>query len=85
MIRFKKHDLIREKEIGCCDVLFCRNVIIYFSREQQKDLYLKFYSGLKGYGYLVTGKSETLVGEAANLFTTVNSREKIYQKIPSAT
>jgi len=85
MIRFKKHDLIREKEIGYCDVIFCRNVIIYFSREQQKDLYMKFYRGLKDYGYLVTGKSETLVGKAANLFKTINHREKIYQKIPKAT
>mgnify|MGYP000153162805 CR=1 FL=1 len=85
MIRFKKHDLIREKEIGYCDVIFCRNVIIYFSREQQKDLYMKFYRGLKDYGYLVTGKSETLVGKAANLFKTINHREKIYQKIPRAT
>ncbi|VUT27847.1 MAG: chemotaxis methyltransferase CheR [Candidatus Syntrophoarchaeum sp. GoM_oil] len=80
MIRFKKHDLIREREIGYCDVIFCRNVVIYFSREQQNELYMKFYKGLKDGGYFIAGKSETLVGESATLLKTINAREKLYQK-----
>jgi len=85
MIRFRKHDLIREREIRFCDVIFCRNVVIYFSRDQQKELYMKFYNGLKDGGYFVAGKSETLVGEAANLLVPVNQKKKIYQKVPRAT
>ncbi|RLG31836.1 protein-glutamate O-methyltransferase CheR [Methanosarcinales archaeon] len=80
VVRFVKHDLIHQQEYKFCDVIFCRNVAIYFSREQQKDLYMKFYRGLKDGGYFIAGKSETLVGEAARLFSQVNAKEKIYQK-----
>ncbi|OFV68699.1 MAG: chemotaxis protein CheR [Candidatus Syntrophoarchaeum caldarius] len=85
MIQFRKHDMIRESAIRFCDVIFCRNVIIYFSRDQQKQLYMKFYNALRNGGYLVTGKSETLIGEATNLFVPVRRKERIYQKMPKTT
>ena len=40
--------------------IFCRNVMIYFSRETQEELALKFYRTLKPGGFLVIGHSESL-------------------------
>lgn len=42
------------------DIIFCRNVIIYFDRETQKRLFSKFYNYLKDDGYLLIGHSENI-------------------------
>ena len=44
------------------DVIFCRNVIIYFDRDTQRKLFKKFYDQLAPGGYLFIGHSETLHG-----------------------
>jgi len=44
------------------DVIFCRNVIIYFDRETQRRLFEKYYRQLYPGGYLFIGHSETLHG-----------------------
>ncbi|MDY6862454.1 MAG: CheR family methyltransferase, partial [Thermodesulfobacteriota bacterium] len=43
-------------------ILFCRNVIIYFDRKTQIELFKKFYNQLIPGGYLFIGHSETLYG-----------------------
>ena len=44
------------------DVIFCRNVIIYFDRPTQERLIRKFYDHLKVGGSLFLGHSETMTG-----------------------
>ncbi len=44
------------------DIIFCRNVIIYFDRETQKGLLDRICSHLKTGGYLFMGHSEVLTG-----------------------
>ncbi|MGV1099549.1 CheR family methyltransferase [Thiovibrio sp. JS02] len=44
------------------DIIFCRNVIIYFDRKTQCELFEKFYRQFAPRGYLFTGHSETLEG-----------------------
>lgn len=43
-------------------LIFCRNVMIYFDRETQKDLVTKFYRVLDKGGYLFIGHAESLSG-----------------------
>lgn len=80
MVDFRKIDLIASKPPARFDCIFCRNVVIYFTREMQEHLYMKFYEALNQGGYFVMGNTETLVGEAAHLFSTFKGRERIYQK-----
>ena len=59
------------------DIIFCRNVVIYFDKSTQQDLMRKFYEQLRPGGYLFLGHSETLNGINDD-FTSVNST--VYQK-----
>jgi len=44
------------------DIIFCRNVVIYFDRDTQVVLFNKFCNNLKTGGYLFIGHSESLSG-----------------------
>ena len=44
------------------DIIFCRNVMIYFDKETQDSLVKRFYDCLKEKGYLFIGHSESLTG-----------------------
>jgi chemotaxis protein methyltransferase CheR len=44
------------------DVIFCRNVMIYFDKETQGKLIDRFYGCLKEGGYFFVGHSESLTG-----------------------
>jgi chemotaxis protein methyltransferase CheR len=47
---------------GPFDVIFCRNVMIYFDQMTRKNLVDKMYFLLKPGGYLIVGHSESLTG-----------------------
>ena len=59
------------------DIIFCRNVVIYFDKPTQQDLMRKFYEQLRPGGYLFLGHSETLNGINDD-FISVSST--VYQK-----
>ena len=44
------------------DIIFCRNVLIYFSQEKQKKILLSLHKHLKDDGFLFLGHSETITG-----------------------
>jgi chemotaxis protein methyltransferase CheR len=44
------------------DIIFCRNVVIYFDKDTQQTLMRKFHRQLRPGGYLFIGHSETLSG-----------------------
>ncbi|PKM04015.1 MAG: chemotaxis protein [Gammaproteobacteria bacterium HGW-Gammaproteobacteria-6] len=48
--------------LGKFDVVFCRNVLIYFSADVKKDILRRIHASLKPGGYLFLGASEALNG-----------------------
>ncbi|HEY3333093.1 MAG TPA: protein-glutamate O-methyltransferase CheR [Capsulimonadaceae bacterium] len=44
------------------DIIFCRNVVIYFDKQTQRRLFQRYYDKLKPGGHLFIGHSETLHG-----------------------
>jgi chemotaxis protein methyltransferase CheR len=80
LVRFARHDLIREEAPPGQHLIVCRNVIIYFDRDTQERLFERFYGALAPGGYLMLGKVETLLGPARALFTAVDARERIFQR-----
>ena len=49
------------------DVIFCRNVMIYFSQDVRQNLINEFERMLKPGGYLMVGHSESLTGQMTTL------------------
>lgn len=77
---FKRHDMISGPKRQGFDMIFCRNVTIYFEKELQERLYQDFYNGLNKYGFFVMGKTETLIGPSKDFFEPFNTKERIYLK-----
>lgn len=80
MVRFARHDLIREQAPADQHLIACRNVIIYFDRDTQERLFERFYDSLVPGGFLVLGKVETLLGPARSRFTPLDSRERVFRR-----
>jgi chemotaxis protein methyltransferase CheR len=82
LIRFIKHDLTSEPPVSKhFDVVFCRNVMIYFNEDQKVKMLNDFYNSISEEGYLIIGKSENLPGEIREMFTPVSVRDKIFKKV----
>jgi len=62
MVRFRRINLMDESYpiSAPLDLIFCRNVMIYFDRPTQAQLATKFYRYLKPGGFLFIGHSESL-------------------------
>ncbi len=61
MIKFQKLNLHQSFiGLGPFDIIFCRNVAIYFSQEARRDLFLRLSEKLTPDGYLFVGSSESL-------------------------
>lgn len=61
MVRFAKLNLMEDWPMrGLFDVIFCRNVMIYFDKPTQEKLVKRFWSQLRSGGYLMVGHSESL-------------------------
>ncbi len=86
-VKFSFYDLLdktrsvpRESIFGNFDLVFCRNVLIYFETEYQIIIFNKLYNSLKPNAYLILGEAETPVDGFKHKFHRVNSCCKIYQK-----
>lgn len=63
IIVFQRFNLMEEFPSGLnFDVIFCRNVMIYFDKITQGRLVNKYYNSLKQNGYFFVGHSESLTG-----------------------
>ncbi len=62
LIHFDFHNLKTEFLPQRNDIIFCRNVMIYFDEAEQKRLVEKFYRCLNPEGYLFVGHAESLFG-----------------------
>jgi chemotaxis protein methyltransferase CheR len=79
-VRFQYLNLFSDPPIHGIDVIFCRNVFIYFNRQDQDRLIRAFRTSLVRGGYLVLGRSERLAPALAREFELISSRERIYRK-----
>lgn len=65
-VRFEPRNLLEPFDrLGSFDIVFCRNVLIYFDRPTKKDVLERLADVIPGDGYLVLGGPETTLGLTA--------------------
>jgi chemotaxis protein methyltransferase CheR len=60
MISFAPMNLAAPVYVGRMDLIFCMNVLIYFTEERRRTLVQRFYEALEPGGYLFLGHSESI-------------------------
>ncbi len=81
MVNFKKLNLMQPFTVlGKFDIIFCRNVAIYFTLEDRKKLFNKLAASLENDGYLIIGSTESLTGVCPLFIPKRHLRSIFYQK-----
>jgi chemotaxis protein methyltransferase CheR len=81
MVNFRKLNLMHPfTGLGKFDIIFCRNVAIYFTLEDRKKLFNKLADSLADDGYLVIGSTESLTGVCPRFIPKRHLRSIFYQK-----
>jgi len=81
MVNFKKFNLMQPlTSLGKFDIIFCRNVAIYFTLEDRKKLFNKLADCLVDDGFLVIGSTESLTGVCPRFVPKRHLRSIFYQK-----
>ena len=62
LVKFDYHNLKHESGNTHLDIVFCRNVLIYFDAPAQKAVIDSFWEAMNAYSYLFIGHSESLFG-----------------------
>ncbi len=63
-VEFRQHNLLRDEYIKDCDLIVCRNVLIYFTDDAKYEVYGKFADSLKKNGILFIGNTEQIINYA---------------------
>ena len=67
--------------LGVFDLIFCRNVLIYFDQQTKIDLLERLAQTVTGDGYLVLGAAETVVG-LTDSFMIIPDKRGLYAPNP---
>ncbi|MCS7027584.1 MAG: protein-glutamate O-methyltransferase CheR [Bacteroidia bacterium] len=77
---YEKFDLVRDEHNQQYDIVFCRNVLIYFNQKLQNQVVEKLANCTKPRSYLVIGSKETIMWcKAAERYHVLSHKEKVYQ------
>ena len=60
LVTFAQMNLASPVYVGRMDLIFCMNVLIYFTEERRRALVQRFYESLEPGGYLILGHSESI-------------------------
>jgi len=79
-IDFKKHNLLKDQYEKKCDLILCRNVVIYFTDEAKRKINERFCESLNSNGVLFIGGSEIIFDTAKLEFEVIFP--SFYRKVP---
>ncbi|MHB8130546.1 MAG: CheR family methyltransferase [Mobilitalea sp.] len=72
-VEFKQHDLLKDSYPSNCDLIVCRNVLIYFTDEAKNKIYTDFHKALKKEALLFVGSTEQIIQAQQIGFTNYKS------------
>ncbi len=77
-VEFREHNLLKDPYISDCNLIVCRNVLIYFTEEAKDEVFVKFQKTLKPNGILFIGSTEQIMNYREIGFARMSSF--FYQK-----
>jgi two-component system CheB/CheR fusion protein len=80
---FGRNDLVQDAPISRIDLLLCRNTLMHFTAEAQRQILRRFQFALADHGYLMLGRSEMLTGRS-QLFTPVDLKRRVFRRVERA-
>jgi chemotaxis protein methyltransferase CheR len=84
-VEFRTHNLLDDGEaLGTFDVIFCRNVLIYFDEAIKRAVLCRLASRLAADGYLVLGAAETTTGLSHDFTAVPEGHHGIFSFTPEA-
>lgn len=72
-VEFRNHNLLKDEYPKQCDLIVCRNVLIYFTEEAKEDIYKKFNMALNKDAILFVGSTEQIIQPQNMQFTSYKS------------
>jgi chemotaxis protein methyltransferase CheR len=79
MVQHRQLNLLQDfSQLGVFDLIFCRNVLIYFDQETKTQVFNRLAKAMEPDGFLMLGAAETVVGLTA-VFKPVAERRGVYQ------
>lgn len=78
-IVFARHNLLTDAPFTRMDIVFCRNVLIYFAQEAQQRVLSRLQFAVNQGGYLLLGSSESLGNDGTD-FSTVSQKLKLFRR-----
>ncbi|MDU6729708.1 MAG: CheR family methyltransferase, partial [Bradyrhizobium sp.] len=79
MVQHRQLNLLHDfSRLGIFDVIFCRNVLIYFDQETKINIFNRLAKAIEPDGFLMLGAAETLVG-LMDAFKPVTERRGLYR------
>ena len=79
LVVFANHNLLKDPPFSNCQLVVCRNLMIYFQAKAQQNVLAMMQFSLRKDGYLFLGSSETL-GDFQKNFKPISERNRVYQK-----
>ena len=81
-IVFSQHNLVTDRSFSEFNVIFCRNVLIYFDKTLQNRVQSLFYDSLVMFGVLALGSKESLkFSQYEPCYEKLSPAEKLYRKV----
>jgi len=79
MVQHRQLNLLHDfAQLGTFDVIFCRNVLIYFDQETKINIFGRLAKSMESDGFLVLGAAETVVG-LTDVFKPLAERRGLYR------
>ncbi|RZM88539.1 chemotaxis protein CheR, partial [Bradyrhizobium genosp. SA-3] len=83
MVQFRQLNLLQDfSHLGTFDVIFCRNVLIYFDQDTKAVIFERMAKGLEADGTLLLGAAESVVG-ITDAFRPITEHRGLYQLNPA--
>lgn len=80
LVKFGTQDIVKSPSISKVQVLFCRNLFIYFNKTLQEKVFEKLDYSLVPGGILVLGKAEVLPQRFAPRYRALGKNLSVYEK-----